>query len=455
MEFLPTEAKASSPFARACRVSLLLLAGVAAVPVWAALPIQHWTHASGARVYLIESPVIPMLDVELSVDGGSRRDPATQAGLAGATAGMLSAGVAAQGDQPALDENQLSEAWVDLGAQFGAGASQDRFTASLRTLTQPDLLQGAVALAARQLAAPAWPEKVWQRDRERTLAALREAETRPGTLAGRTFGQAVYGDHPYGYEPSAATLTAIGVADMQRFYRRHVNACRAQVSLVGAVDRARADRIVGELMAALKPHGCETLGPVPRVQALEAAVEHQLPFDAAQAQVLMGQPGLRRDDPDFFPAFVGNYILGGGGFVSRLTTEVREKRGLSYSVYSYFNMGLHAGAFQIGLTTRPDQAAQALEVARTVVRDFVAQGPTETELQAAKDYLVNSFALRIDSNRKLLGNLSNIAWNGLPLDYLDHWTDRVQAVTVDDVRRTFVRAVQPDRMVTVVVGAKP
>ncbi|QCB46559.1 pitrilysin family protein [Hydrogenophaga sp. PAMC20947] len=455
MDFFTTGAKPSLPFARACRLSLLLIAGVVGLPVWAALPIQHWTHPSGARVYLIESPVIPMLDVELSVDGGSRRDPAAQAGLASATAGMLSAGVAAQGALTALDENQLSEAWVDLGAQFGASASQDRFTASLRTLTQPDLLQGSVALAARQLAAPAWPDKVWQRDRERTLAALREAETRPGTLAGRTFSQAVYGSHPYGYEPTAATLTAISVADMQRFYRRHVNACRAQVSLVGAVDRASADRIVGELMTALKPHGCESLDAVPQVPALSAAVEQQLPFDAAQAQILMGQPGIRRDDPDFFPAFVGNYILGGGGFVSRLTTEVREKRGLSYSVYSYFNPGLHAGAFQIGLTTRPDQAAQALSVARTVVRDFVAQGPTETELQAAKDYLVNSFALRIDSNRKLLGNLSNIAWNDLPLDYLDHWTERVQAVTVDDIRRTFARAVQPDRMVTVVVGAKP
>ena len=455
MDILTTGASPLFSFARAGRLSLLLIAGVVGLPAWAALPIQHWTHPSGARVYLIESPVIPMLDVELSVDGGSRRDPAAQAGLAGATAGMLSAGVAAQDGQPALDENQLSEAWVDLGAQFGASASQDRFTASLRTLTQPDLLQGAVALAARQLAAPAWPEQVWQRDRERTLAALREAETRPGTLAGRTFSQAVFGDHPYGYEPTAATLAAISVADMQRFYRRHVSACRAQVSLVGAVDRAGADRIVGELMGALKPHACETLPPVPQVQPLSAAVERQLPFDAAQAQILMGQPGIRRDDPDFFPAFVGNYILGGGGFVSRLTTEVREKRGLSYSVYSYFNMGVHAGAFQVGLTTRPDQAEQALTVARNVVRDFVAQGPTEAELQAAKDYLVNSFALRIDSNRKLLGNLSNIAWNDLPLDYLDHWTDRVQAVTVDDIRRTFARAVQPERMVTVVVGAKP
>ena len=445
----------SMPFVFVCRGSIAAALWLAMMlPAWAALPIQHWTHASGARVYLIESPVIPMLDVEINVDGGSRRDPARQTGLASATAAMLSGGVAKQGALPALDENELSEAWVDLGAQFGAGASEDRFTVSLRTLTQPDLLQGAVALAARQLVAPAWPQKIWQRDRERMIAALKEAETQPSTLAGRTFEQAVFGQHPYGAQTTPASLQAISVDDMQRFYRRHLNACRAQVSLVGAVDRAQADGIVGQLMAALKAHGCDKLEPVPEVKSLTAAVDERLPFDAAQAQVLIGQPGMRRNDPDFFPAFVGNYILGGGGFVSRLTTEVREKRGLSYSVYSYFNPGLHAGAFQVGLTTRPDQAAEAVSVAQAVVRNFVAQGPTEAELQAAKEYLVNSFALRIDSNRKLLGNLANIAWNGLPLDYLDRWTDRIQAVTVADIRRTFERVLQPDRMVTVVVGAK-
>lgn len=252
-----------------------------ALPAWAALPIQHWTHASGARVYLIESPVIPMLDVEINVDGGSRRDPLKQTGLASVTAAMLSGGVLKQGAQPALDENELSEAWVDLGAQFGAGASEDRFTVSLRTLTQPDLLQGAVALAARELAAPAWPKKVWQRDRERMLAALKEAETQPSTLAGRTFEQAVFGQHPYGAQTTAASLQAISVDDMQRFYRGHVNACRAQVSLVGAVDRAQADGIVGQLMAALKTQDCKTLDPVPEVKPLTAAVDQRLPFDAA------------------------------------------------------------------------------------------------------------------------------------------------------------------------------
>ena len=433
--------------------AVLLLA--MAAPTWAALPIQHWVHSSGAKVYLIESPVIPMLDVEIQVDGGSRRDPALQAGLASVTAGLLSGGLAASNGQPALDENQLSEAWVDLGAQFGAGASGDRFTVSLRTLTQPDLLQNAVALAARQMGAPAWPEAVWQRDRERMLAALKEAETQPGTIAGRAFSKAVYGDHPYGADTTAESLNAIGVADMQAFYRRHASACRAQVSLVGAVNRERADRIVGALMAAWAPNGCEALSSVPEVAPLTAAVDQRLPFDAAQAQVLIGQPGMRRNDPDHFPAFVGNYILGGGGFVSRLTTEVREKRGLSYSVYSYFSPGLHAGAFQIGLTTRPDQAVQALDVAQKVLREFVALGPTETELQAAKEYLINSFALRIDSNRKLIANLSNMAWHGLPMDYLDTWTDEIKAVSVADIRRTFAKALQPERMVTVVVGGKP
>jgi len=421
----------------------------------AAIPIQHWTHASGARVYLVPSPGIPMLDVQINVDGGSRRDPASQAGLADATAGMLLTSLAAQPGQPALDENQLGEAWADLGAQFGASASGDRFSVSLRTLTEPELLRGAVALAARQLAAPGWSEPIWQRDRERMIAALTEAENRPGTHAARTFDAAVYGDHPYGADITPATLNAIAIPDMRNFYRRHMVACRAQVSLVGAIDRAQADRIVTQLMSAIEPNGCEALPAVPEVRSLTAAQERRIPFDAAQAQVQMGQPGFVRSDPDFFPLIVGNHILGGGGFTSRLTTEVREKRGLSYSVYSAFSPGLHAGAFQVGLTTRPDQADQAVGVAREVLQRFVREGPTEAELQAAKDNLMNGFALRIDSNRKLLDNVANIAWNGLPLDYLEHWTAQVQRVSLADIRRAFERVLQPERMVTVVVGGKP
>jgi zinc protease len=168
---------------------------------------------------------------------------------------------------------------------------------------------------------------------------------------------------------------------------------------------------------------------------------------------LIGQPGYKRSDPDFFALTVGNYTLGGGGFVSRLTTEVREKRGLTYSVYSYFSPGLHAGAFTVGLQTRPDQAAQAVEVARAVLAKFVAEGPTDAELKAAKDNLVGGFALRIDTNRKLLDNVANIAAHRLPLDYLDTWTQQVEQVTVAQVQAAFGRKLQPATMATVVLGA--
>jgi zinc protease len=191
------------------------------------------------------------------------------------------------------------------------------------------------------------------------------------------------------------------------------------------------------------------------VQPLQAATERIIALNSAQAHVLMGQPGIARSDPAFFPITVGNYILGGGGFVSRLTEQVREKRGLSYSVYSYFAPGLHAGAFTVGLQTRPDQATQAVQVATEVLRQFVEKGPTEQELKAAKDNLVGGFALRLDSNRKLLDQLANIGWNRLPLNYLDTWTDDVQRVTVADIQAAFRRVLQPDRMVTVIVGGQP
>ncbi|CAM5785218.1 M16 family metallopeptidase [Ottowia pentelensis] len=422
----------------------------------AAIPIEHWTQPSGAQVWFIESPSIPMLDVQIDFDAGSRRDPRAQAGLADATALMAGKGVTAASGQPALDENQLGEAWADLGADFGASTGSDRMSFSLRSLTDPQLLPQALALAARQLGQPSWPAPVWQRERERISAAIAESLTRPGTQAALAFAKAVYGDHPYGYETTADTLKRIDVADMQAFYARHIQPCRAKVSVVGAVSRAQADALVTELLGRLPAGGtCAALPPVPEVQPLKAAQDIRIPFQSAQAHVLIGQPGYKRDDPAFFALLVGNHILGGGGFSSRLMNEVREKRGLSYGAYSSFSPGLNAGAFVIGLQTRPDQAGEAVAVARKVVTDFVAEGPTATELKAAQDNLVGGFALRLDSNRKLLGNLANIAWNGLPLDYLQHWGEHVDAVTLDDIRAAFRRVLQPDRMVTVIVGAKP
>ena len=442
---------------------------------FAGIPVEHWTQASGAQVYLVQSKAIPMVDVQLDFDAGSRRDPADQAGLASVTAAMLSKGVRTGrlSAEPAMDENALGEVWAELGASFGAHATQDRMSFSLRSLTYPDLLPQVVQLAARQMAQPAFPADVWQRERDALQASVRESNTRPATLAGRAFSQAVYGDHPYGYEMSEASLARIDVSHMAALHNQLVRACRAKVTVVGALNRTQADVLVTQLLSRLpaptglpdrstdtpassavsplSPH-CAALPAVAEVQPLAQASEQRIAFESAQAHVLMGQPGFKRDDPDFFALTVGNYILGGGGFVSRLTHEVREKRGLSYSVSSYFSPALHAGAFTLGLQTRPDQADQALQVAREVLARFVADGPTELELQAAKGNLMGGFALRIDSNRKLLDNVANIAWNQLPLTYLDTWTQEVAKVTASDIRGAFQRKLQAQKMAIVVLG---
>jgi zinc protease len=421
--------------------------------------VEHWTQPSGVQVFLAQSPGIPMVDVQIDFDAGSRRDPARQAGLASVTASVAGKGVRAVGTQAALDENALGEAWADLGASFSSAASGDRMSFSLRSLTYPDLLAKATQLAARELAEPAFPAAIWARERSTLTAALKEANTRPATLVARAFNTAVYGQHPYGFEMTETTLARIVVADMQAFYREMVQPCRAKVTVVGALDRVQADALVSTLFARLvlvnpaKAGACPALPAVPEVAALDKPVEQRIAFDSAQAHVLIGQPGYKRDDPDFFALTVGNYILGGGGFVSRLTHEVREKRGLSYSVYSYFSPGQHAGAFTLGLQTRPDQAAQAVKVSQDVVADFVANGPLDAELKAAKDNLIGGFALRIDTNRKLLDNIANIAWNQLPLNYLDTWTQQIDKVTAADIKAAFARKLQPQKMVTVVLGA--
>lgn len=418
----------------------------------AGIPITHWVQPSGAQVYLVESPAIAMVDVQIDFDAGSRRDAASQAGLANITAQSTSSGVLASKDQPALDELGLSQAWADLGATFTGAAGTDRMSFKLRSLTYPDVLDKAVALASRQLTQPAYPDAPWQRDRIKLIASIKEANTRPATVAARAFNQAVYGQHPYGYEMKEDTLKRISVQDMRALHARLVRACAAKVSIVGAVNRSQADALVSQILAPLGTAKCQNLPTVAEIQPLQKAKDQRIPFASAQAHVILGQPGFKRNDPDFFALTVGNHILGGGGFTSRLTTEVREKRGLTYGVFSYFDPGLHAGAFTVSLQTRPDQADQALQLVQEVLQDFVTKGPTEQELQAAKDNLIGGFALRIDSNRKLLDNIANIAWNNLPLDYLDNWTNRVQQLTTADIQAAFTRKIQPNTMATVILG---
>jgi len=422
----------------------------------AAPPIEQWVQPDGARVYWVYSPALPMLDVRIEVDGGSRRDPPDQAGLAAAVALMLSKGVAASAAGPALDDNAVSEAWADLGAQWSAVATLDRLSVSLRTLTTPDILDAAVALAARQLAAPAFDAAVWARERERLVAAWQQAQLQPETRAARLYADAVYRGHPYGWEATPQTWAAITPQAMREFYRRHARACDARVTLVGRIGRAEAQALVPRLLAGWADHGCAPLPALPEVAPLAQGVAVQEPFaGAAQAHVLIGQPGVPRRDPDYLALQVANHIVGGGGFTSRLMHEIRERRGLTYGVYSYFLAGRHAGAYTVTLQTRPDQAAQAVALVHQVLRDFTERGPTDAELQQAKTALIQSHALRLDSNRKIADQVAAVAWSDLPLDELDTWPARVAALDRDTVWRAWRRVIDPQRLVTVVVGAVP
>jgi len=420
----------------------------------AGLPIQHWTLANGAKVYLVEVPGLPMVDMQVEFDAGSRRDGPLR-GLSSATASMMGKGLKAVGSQAAMDENTLGEAWADLGAIANASSSSDRMSLSLRSLTRPELLDAAVDLASRLLAHPSFPDAIWQNERERWVASIKEANTKPATVANRAYNQALFGDHPYGAEVDEGSLRRIDTRQMAQLHARHFKPCLAKVSIVGALSRAQAQEKVTQLLAHLPVEAsCPVLPALPEVQPLKAAQTLNVPFESAQAHVFIGQVGIARQHPDYLALTVGNYVLGGGGFVSRLTEQVREKRGLSYSVYSYFGTWQQAGPFTVGLQTRPDQAQQAVKVATDVVAEFVKSGPTDNELKAAKDFLIGGFALRLDSNRKLMDNLSNIAWYDLPLDYLDTWTAQVDKLTANDIQQAFARNLQPNRMVTLILGAQ-
>ena len=431
--------------------SLLLfpLALLSSAPASAALAIQSWTQPDGARVLFVANHSIPMLDVSVQFDAGQRRDPAAKAGLAELTVASLTRGVEAVNGAPALTEAQILDGFADVAAQQHGGAGQDRAGVSLRSLSSPAERDAALGLLARMLAHPAFPQAGLERDRALAIANLKEELTKPETIAEKAFMEAAYGSHPYAVDASEASLQAITRDDLLAFHRAHYVANRAVIALIGDITEAQARSIASALTRDL-PQG-SALPALPQVAAPKG-VERRIAHPASQSHILIGAPAIQRGDNDFFALTVGNYVLGGGGFVSRLTDEVREKRGLSYSVYSYFSPLAQPGPFQIGLQTKKEQTAEALRVTRATLDKFLQEGPTAAELKAAKDNLAGGFALRIDSNAKLLENLSVIGFYGLPLDYLDHWIERIRAVSVQDVRAAFRKHVHPEALSTVIVG---
>jgi zinc protease len=409
----------------------------------AQVKIQHWTAPSGARVYFVETRVLPIIDVKIDFAAGSAYDPPEKQGLAALTRSLLDAGA---GD---LDEEKISGRLVDTGARLGGSADDDRASLTLRTLSSKPEREAAVDLLRTLLQQPNFPAEVLEREKKRLIAGIKEADTRPDSIASKRFTAAIYPGHPYGYQATVDSVGRVDRDDLVRFHRAHYTARRSVVSIVGDLSRGEAEALAQRLTEGL-PEGSDA-EPIPEV-TLPQREMLRIPHHATQSHIFVGLPAMRRGDPDFFPLLVGNYILGGGGFVSRLTKEVREKRGFAYSVYSHFQPYKRLGPFEIGLQTKREQAEEALKVVDSTLNAFLDKGPTEEELKRAKENLVNGFALRLDSNKKILDHVAMIGFYGLPLDYLDRYPTEVAKVTSAQIRDAFTRRIRPENLVTVVVA---
>ena len=425
----------------------LLTAAIALLAAQAALAgvkIENWVTTGGARVFFVESRVLPILDVQVDFAAGSMFDPPGKSGTAALTRSVLGLGAGK------LDETAIAEQMADIGATLGGGADTDRASVAVRTLAAAEKRDAALDALRTVLHAPRFEAAIFEREKARTVAGLKEAMTRPDSIAGKAFWAAMYPEHPYGRTATPESVTALTRDDLVAYHARYYTAANASITLVGDIGRGEAERIAEAIATGLPKGAPATLPPAPTVAPGKAV---KLEHPASQAHIHIGMPAIERGNPDFFPLIVGNYTLGGGGFVSRLMKEVRDKRGYAYGVSSYFNPLRQAGPFQIGLQTKRAQAKDAIALSRDVLDGFLKDGPSAEELAAAKANLTGSFPLRLDSNRKILDNVAVIGFYGLPLDYLDNYQQKVQAVTVDDVKRAFSRYVRPADLMTVTVAA--
>lgn len=409
--------------------------------------IEHWTLENGARVYFVEARDLPMVMLNVVFDAGSARDPQGRNGLAMLTNALLNEGT---GD---LDADAIASTFEGLGAEFGASNDRDMAGASLKSLTDRKLLDPALDLFARLLSAPSFPLPSLERERQRALLGLKHAEASAGDVASKAFFAKLYAGHAYAFpaDGNEAGLKKITRDDLAAFHARHYVGRNAVLALIGDISLQDAKNIAARVLGKL-PAG-EAAAPLPKVADLpRRRADYVIAHPSSQTHLMVGEIGVARNDPDYYPLYLGNFILGGSGLISRLAQEVREKRGLSYSVSSYFIPLREPGPFLLSLQTKNSQRREALTVVRRVLKEFTDKGPTEEELIAAKKNVTGGFPLRIDSNRKIVDYLTVIGFYGLPLTYIDDFIPRIEAVSAEQIRDAFRRRVHPEQMLTVIVG---
>jgi len=422
-----------------------ILMSVVTGNVYAAPEIQSWTTAKGVKVLFVENNMLPMVDVRIVFDAASSRDGELP-GLAKLTNGLLAEGAAG------MDAQQLAESFESVGAQFDNDSLRDMAYVGVRTLTDEHYMSTAISTLADVLVRPGFPQDAFERELARMKVALEARKQSPSDIAEEAFFKAVYAEHPYalpvgGTEESLESITA---QDIRAFYRQYYVASNAITVIVGAVDRITAERMVDTLFEGLsqgnKPE------PLPPVPDLAQAKTVKVDFPSKQSHIYVGQPGMKRNDEDFFKLYVANHPFGGSGFASRLVQSIREDRGLAYSVSSYFSPMRERGPFMMSLQTRADQADEALSLLISELDKYVSTGPDKDELEDSISNITGSFPLGLDSNSKLLGFLAMIGFYDLAEDYLQTYIDNIRKVDRNDIRDVLKNRIDVDNMVTVIVG---
>ncbi|MGH8558896.1 MAG: M16 family metallopeptidase [Methylococcales bacterium] len=420
---------------------------LAATAVQAGPDIQHWQTDKGTRVYFVETEGLPLVDIQIVFDAGSARD-GNQFGLAALTSGLLDKGAGE------WDASQIAQRLEGVGAKLATGVSRDSASLTLRCLTQARILDLALKTTAKVLSDPKFSSLDFSREQKRILATLRHQTESPDEVAEKAFFEQIYQSHPYAHQVlgEIETVKALTTLDIRKFYQQYYVASNAIAVVVGDVTREKAASMIEELTANLvagtRPQ------PVAPVNYMVEGHSESIAFPSAQTHIYAGMPALTKNDPEYIALYVGNHVLGGSGLVSRISEEIREKRGLAYSSSSSFAPMGGKGPFIMGLQTRNDQSGEALRLLNKAVDDFIANGPREEELVKAKKNLTGGFVLRIDSNKKVSDYVAMIAFYDLPLDYLDTFIDRVNAVTADQIKKAFQSHLNSKQFQTILVGGE-
>ena len=413
-------------------------------PARRSLDIQRWKTAEGSTVLFVAAPELPMLDLRLTFAAGSSKD-GEQYGVAMLTNAMLNEGV------PGKDVTAIAESFEDLGANFGNGAYRDMAIASLRSLSTPDKLDPALALFCQVIGQPTFPADSLQRIKNQVLEGFEYQKQNPGKLAGLALFEKLYGSHPYAHpsEGNAESVPAIDVAQLQAFHQQAYSAGNVVIAMVGAIDRSRAEAIAAQISKAL-PAG-PALAKVVAAEAPKPGKQH-IEFPSSQTHLLLAQLGIDRKDPDNAALYLGNQILGGGGFGTRLMEEVREKRGLTYGIYSGFSPMQARGPFMINLQTRAELSEGSLQLVQDILSDYLRDGPTQEELDIAKREISGSYPLSTASNADIVGQLGAIGFYDLPLTQLEDFMAEVQALDLAQVKAAMNKHLSPEAMIIVSAG---